>query len=139
MARLDTFLRIAADQRASDLHFHAGKVPRVRYNGELSTMPFRVLSEPQVRALLDEILEARQLATLDRDGQVDFAYDLPDVGRFRGSVCRQAGGLSAVFRVVPNDTPNLDDLELPAAVAGFTRHANGMVLVTGPTGSGKTT
>ncbi len=139
MARLDTFLRIAADQRASDLHFHAGKVPRVRYNGELSTMPFRVLSEPQVRALLDEILEARQLATLDRDGQVDFAYELADVGRFRGSVCRQAGGLSAVFRVVPSRVPNLDDLELPAAVAGFTRHANGLVLVTGPTGSGKTT
>ena len=139
MPRLDTFLRIAADQRASDLHFHAGKVPHVRYNGELSTMPFRVLSEPQVRALLDEILEAGQLATLDREGQVDFAYELADVGRFRGSVCRQTGGLSAVFRVVPTSIPMLSDLELPAAVAGFTRHANGLVLVTGPTGSGKTT
>jgi len=139
MARLDTFLRIAADQRASDLHFHAGKVPHVRHNGELSTMPFRVLSEPQVRAFLDEVLGAQQLATLDRSGHVDFAYELDDVGRFRGSVCRQAGGLSAVFRVIPDDIPNLDDLELPAAVSGFTRHANGMVLVTGPTGSGKTT
>ncbi|MBX3276142.1 MAG: PilT/PilU family type 4a pilus ATPase [Sandaracinaceae bacterium] len=139
MARLDTFLRIAADQRASDLHFHAGKVPRVRYQGELVTMPFRVLSEPQVRALLDEILEARQLATLDREGQVDFAYELAGVGRFRGSVCRQAGGLSAVFRVVPAAPPDLADLELPGAIAGFTRHANGLVLVTGPTGSGKTT
>ena len=71
--------------------------------------------------LLDEILEARQLATLDRDGQVDFAYDLPDVGRFRGSVCRQAGGLSAVFRVVPNDTPNLDDLPVPMQRDLFTK------------------
>jgi len=139
MARLDTFLRIAADQRASDLHFHAGKLPQVRYQGELSTMPFRVLSEPQVRSFLDEILSAQQLATLDRDGQVDFAYDLTDIARFRGSVCHQSGGLSAVFRVIPTGIPLLSDLDLPAAVTGFTRHANGLVLITGPTGSGKTT
>ena len=139
MARLDTFLRIAADQKASDLHFHAGKVPQIRYHGELSTMPFRVLSEPQVRTLLDELLTAEQQATLDRESQVDFAYELSDVGRFRGSVCRQSGGLSAVFRVIPSGIPNLTDLALPVSVAGFTRHANGLVLVTGPTGSGKTT
>ncbi len=104
MARLDTFLRIAADQSASDLHFHAGKVPQVRYHGELSTMPFRVLSEPQVRAFLDELLTAEQQATLDRESQVDFAYELDGVGRFRGSVCRQSDGLSAVFRVIPTVT-----------------------------------
>ncbi|MEC7525835.1 MAG: PilT/PilU family type 4a pilus ATPase [Myxococcota bacterium] len=138
-ARLDTFLRIAADQKASDLHFHAGKVPMVRHHGELSTLPFRVLSAPQVRAFLDEILTPGQRATLEAEQQVDFAYDLDEVGRFRASVCEQSGGLSAVFRVIPNGLPHLSDLEVPAAVAGFTRHANGLVLITGPTGSGKTT
>jgi twitching motility protein PilT len=139
VARLDTFLRIAADQKASDLHFHAGKVPIVRHHGELSAMPFRVLSEPQVRAFLDEILTEPQQRELEERQQVDFAYELPGVGRFRASVCHQSGGLSAVFRVIPTEIPDLGDLELPAAVSGFTRHANGLVLVTGPTGSGKTT
>lgn len=139
MARLDTFLRIAADQKASDLHFHGGKVPQVRHNGELATMPYRVLSAAQVRAFIDEILTKEQQAELEHESQVDFAYALDDVGRFRGSVCHQSGGLSAVFRIIPNDIPLLQDLHLPAAVAGFTRHSNGLVLVTGPTGSGKTT
>lgn len=137
--RLDTFLRIAADQKASDLHFHAGKVPMVRHHGELSAMPFRVLSEPQVRAFLDEILTPAQRLLLVEEQQVDFAYELAGIGRFRGSVCHQSGGLSAVFRVIPSSIPDLGDLQLPPAVAGFTRHANGLVLVTGPTGSGKTT
>lgn len=139
MPRLDTFLRLAADQKASDLHFHAGKVPMVRHDGELVALPFRVLSEPQVRAFLDELLTPEQHATLERAQQVDFAYELPGVGRFRASVCRQSGGPSAVFRVIPTRIPDLSKLELPAAVGGFTRHANGLVLVTGPTGSGKTT
>ncbi len=139
MPRLDTFLRLAADQKASDLHFHAGKVPMVRHDGELVALPFRVLSEPQVRAFLDELLTPAQRAILDREQQVDFAYELPGVGRFRASVCRQSGGPSAVFRVIPSRIPELSRLELPAAVGGFTRHANGLVLVTGPTGSGKTT
>ncbi len=139
MARLDTFLRMAADQRASDLHFHAGKVPMVRYDGELVALPFRVLSETQVRTFLDELLTPDQKERFERAQQVDFAYELPGVGRFRGSVCQQAGGSSVVFRVVPSRIPDLATLALPAAVSGFTRHANGLVLVTGPTGSGKTT
>ncbi|MBZ0120147.1 MAG: PilT/PilU family type 4a pilus ATPase [Sandaracinaceae bacterium] len=139
MARLDTFLRIAADQAASDLHFHAGKVPCVRHDGELVPLPFRVLSEHQVRGFLDEILTERQRDRLARDQHVDFAYELEGVARYRASVCWQSGGLGAVFRVIPPEIPSIDDLELPAAVAGFTHHANGLVLVTGPTGSGKTT
>jgi twitching motility protein PilT len=139
MARLDTFLRLAADQKASDLHFHAGKVPLVRHDGELVALPFRSLTESQVRGFLDEVLTPEQRETLERTQQVDFAYALPGVGRFRGSACHQSGGLSAVFRVVPTRIPDLASLALPAAVHGFTRHANGLVLVTGPTGSGKTT
>jgi twitching motility protein PilT len=138
-ARLDTFLRVAADQRASDLHFHSGKVPSVRHDGELVDLPFRVLSAPLVRSFLDEILSDEQRAALERDQQIDFAYALDGVGRFRASVCHQSAGMSAVFRVIPSGLPNLADLSLPAVVAGFTRHSNGLVLITGPTGSGKTT
>jgi twitching motility protein PilT len=138
-ARLDTFLRIAADQQASDLHFHAGKVPCVRHDGELVPLPFRVLGERQVRSFLDEILSEKQREMLDKEQHIDFAYALTDVARFRASVCYQTGGLSAVFRVIPRSIPSLDDLQLPAVVESFTQHANGLVLITGPTGSGKTT
>lgn len=139
VARLDTFLRIAADQKASDLHFHAGKVPKVRYNGDLVALPFRILSELQVRAFLDEIMSDGQRDELTREQQIDFAYDLEDVGRFRISACRQTDGLSAVFRYIPNRVPLLEDLELPPVVTSFIGHSNGLVLMTGPTGSGKTT
>jgi twitching motility protein PilT len=138
-ARLDTFLRVAADQDASDLHFHAGKVPKVRYRGDLVALPFRVLSELQVRSFLDEIMTDAQRAELTREQQIDFAYELPELGRFRVSACRQADGLGAVFRFVPNRVPRLEDLDLPATVTRFLGHSNGLVLITGPTGSGKTT
>ncbi len=136
---MHTLLRIAADQRASDLHLHAGKVPRVRHDGRLVPLPFRSLGSHQLRAMLDEILTDAQRAEMERASHLDFAYDLDGVGRFRGSACTQSDGLSAVFRVIPPTMPSLDELELPAAVHGLTRHANGLVLVTGPTGSGKTT
>lgn len=139
MARLDTFLRIAADQSASDLHLHTGKVPMVRHHSELIAMPFRVLSELQVRSLLDEVMGDAERGVLARKMQADFTYELDGVGRFRTNVCRQAAGLSAVFRFIPDDIPSLAALEMPAVVSSFTEHANGLVLVTGPTGSGKTT
>lgn len=138
-ARIDTLLRIAADQRASDLHLHAGKVPRVRHEGRLVPLPFRALGLYQLRSMLDEILTEGQQEELLVKSHIDFAYDLPGSGRFRGSVCEQSDGPSAVFRVVPPRVASLVELDMPAAVVGFTRHANGLVLVTGPTGSGKTT
>ncbi len=137
--RLDTFLRIAADQDASDLHFHAGKVPKVRHNGDLISLPFRVLSELQVRSFLDEIMTEEQRAELTREQQIDFAYELDGVGRFRISACRQSDGLSSVFRYIPDSVPKLVELDLPPVVTTFINHSNGLVLMTGPTGSGKTT
>lgn len=138
-ARIDTLLRIASDQRASDLHLHAGKVPQVRHDGHLVPLPFRELGQHQLRVMLDEVLDAEQRAELREKRHLDFAYALDDVGRFRGSITAQRDGYSAVFRVIPTTIRTLVELEVPAVVGSFARHANGLVLVTGPTGSGKTT
>ena len=137
--RIDTLLRVATDQGASDLHLHAGKVPRVRFSGELVSLPFRAMGLHQLRSMLEEILDDKQRRDLVSASHVDFAYDLPGVARFRASICHQLDGPSAVFRVIPRNIPSLAELGAPAAVAGFARHANGLVLVTGPTGSGKST
>ena len=137
--RLDTFLRVAADQRASDLHFHAGKPPMVRYYGELIPLPFRILTEDEARRMLEEILSPAQREALERDQEIDFAYVLEGVGRFRANVFVQAGGLGGVFRVIPSRIPTMEDLRLPAVVRRFADLSRGLVLVTGPTGSGKTT
>jgi twitching motility protein PilT len=139
MARLDSFLRLAADQQASDLHLHAGNVPIIRHNGELIPLPFRTLSERETRDLVLEILTDGQRATLERDLQIDVMYALQGVGRFRANVFTQRQGLGAVFRFIPATIPTLDELMFPPALERLTRLSNGLVLVTGPTGSGKTT
>ena len=130
--RLDTLLRIASDQRASDLHLHAGKVPHVRHDGRLVPLPFRELGAHQLRTMLDEILNAEQRAELSTARHLDFAYAVDDVGRFRGSITAQTDGYSAVFRVIPTSIGTLTELDVPAVVGSFARHANGLVLVTGP-------
>jgi len=137
--RMDTLLRIAADQRASDLHLHAGKIPRVRHDGNLVQLPFRALGMHQLSAMLHEILSDTQRDELAKSTHLDFAYELAGTARFRGSICLQSDGPSAVFRVIPPGVRSLEALEMPLAIDGLTRHANGLVLVAGPTGSGKTT
>jgi twitching motility protein PilT len=139
MARIDSFFRLVSEQKASDLHLHAGAPPVIRFDGELLPLPFRTLSDTETRAFLSEVLTPEQSELLDAQGQVDLIYGLPGVGRFRGNVFAQARGWSAVFRVVPPEPPRLSDLDLPPSVAGLARIQNGLVIVTGPTGSGKST
>jgi twitching motility protein PilT len=139
MARLDSFLRLVAEQQASDLHFHAGGVPLIRHNGELLPLPFRHLSDAETRRFLFEIMTPEQTDTLNREQQVDFIYVLPEAGRFRANVFFQSRGLGAVFRVIPNRIPRLDELRFPASVKRLLQLRSGLVVVTGPTGAGKTT
>ncbi len=139
MARLDSFLRLVAEQQASDLHFHAGGVPLIRHDGELLPLPFRALSDLETRRFLLEILTPEQSDTLGREQQVDFIYVLPEAGRFRANVFVQSRGLGAVFRVIPNRIPTLDELHFPASVKQLLELKNGLIIVTGPTGAGKTT
>jgi twitching motility protein PilT len=139
VARLDSFLRLVAEQHASDLHFHAGNVPIVRHDGELIPLPFRELSAQEASRFLMEVLTPGQRDLLAREQQVDFMYVLQGAGRFRASVFAQSQGLGAVFRFIPGQMPSLADLALPPVVKKLTDLNNGLVLVTGPTGSGKTT
>jgi len=139
MARLDSFLRLVAQQGASDLHFHAGNVPIIRYEGELMPLPFRVLSEVETSRFLLEILSEDQRADFEKNQELDLVYAIEGVARFRANVFVQSHGLGAVFRVIPNRLPTMEELHLPPAVKRLTQLHNGLVLVTGPTGSGKTT
>ena len=139
MARLDSFLKLVAEQQASDLHFHAGGVPIIRHDGDLMPLPFRVLTELEARRFIIEILTPDQRAALERDLQVDFVYALPEVGRFRVSVFMQNRGMGSVFRVIRNEVPSLEELRMPPVVARITQFQNGLVIVTGPTGAGKST
>jgi twitching motility protein PilT len=139
MARLDTFLRIVTEQQASDLHFHSGNVPVIRHDGDLVDLPFRSLSEQETSRFIHEILNEEQKARLAALRQLDFMYVLPGVGRFRANVFAQSHGLGAVFRVIPDRPPTLEALGLPAVVERLTQLTSGLVIVTGPTGSGKTT
>ena len=140
MARIDSFLHLVLEQRASDLHLRAGYTPYVRYVGELHPLPFRVLSQEEAMRLLSEIMTPEQKATFAAQQEVDFAYALPSGGgRFRAHVFSHSGGAGAVFRVIPSKVPSIDELGLPPILKSLAHEANGLVLVTGPTGSGKTT
>ena len=139
MARLDSFLRLVVEQHASDLHFHAGVTPLIRHDGELVPLNFRALTESDTQRFLLEILTPEQRARFEREQEIDFIYELPEVGRFRANIFRQARGIGSVFRIVPNRLPTIEELYLPSVVKKLTELQNGLVLVTGPTGSGKTT
>lgn len=139
MARIDSFLRLVVDQQASDLHFHAGNPPIIRHNNDLVPLPFRVLSEAETRRFVLETMTTEQRKQFEDQQELDYIYILEGVGRFRANAFIQRHGMSLVFRVIPGRIPTIDDLGMPTSVKKLTRLANGLVLVTGPTGSGKTT
>lgn len=139
MARIDSFLELVTEQGASDLHFCAGAVPTIRHDGDLVHLPFRRLSESETLRFLLEILTEDQREVFNSKYDLDFVYNLPGVGRFRANFFRQALGPGAVFRIIPNEVPTLDALGMPAALRALCERKNGLVLVSGPTGAGKTT
>ncbi len=139
MARIDSFLRLVVDQKASDLHFVAGSKPIIRHDGRLVSIPFRVLTDTEARRFLLEILTDEQQDTLEKELDLDFAYHLDGVGRFRANVFLQNRGIGAVFRVIPDQLPTLEGLGLPSALRRLIDYPNGLVLFTGPTGCGKST
>ncbi len=139
MARIDTFLRMVVDQRASDLHLCTGSPPVIRYNGDLTFLRFRKLDTLEVRRLLMEILSEKQVSDLRADYDLDFAYEVPNCGRFRVNIYHQSRGLAAAFRAIPEKVPSFTDLNIPITLRQFTQMDSGLVLITGPTGSGKST
>ena len=139
MAAIDSYLLEVLQRRGSDLHFIAGEPPRIRLYGELMPLKSELLSQEFVRQALYEIMPKLAVERLDAHDGADFAYTIPERGRFRVNVLRQLNGMGAVFRAIPSTALTLEELEMPASVTQMCRANNGLVLVTGKTGSGKST
>lgn len=137
---LAELLSIAVEKGASDLHLTAGRPPVLRIHGDLTFIEGKpVLTKETMPVLLEPALTAERKEELERNGQVDFSYGLPGLGRFRVNVFRQRSTVSAVMRLIPYEIPAFERLGLPEVVKDFTEKNRGMVLITGPTGSGKST
>ena len=137
--RIDEYLREVLEKNGSDLHFVAGDPPRIRLYGELQPLRNEPMDREYVRELLAEILTRRAAQRLEEMDGGDFAYSIPGLSRFRVNVFRHIGGLGAVFRAIPSKALTLDQLTMPEAVRSLCRTTNGLILVTGKTGSGKST
>jgi len=135
--QLHDLLRQASEARASDLHIHSGARLQFRVHGELTDQGDAVLERADCEAMLVDTLDDTQWSLLAKHGQVDFAYSLEGVGRFRCNFYRQQRGLDGTFRLITPRPPTLDDLGLPAMLGKFTGFHQGMVLLTGPAGCGK--
>ena len=135
--RVDRLLEQAFRSGASDLHLRGDEPALLRRGGALAPLGEAPLSAAQVRGLAEELLAPRELERLDGEGQVDFSAALAGVARFRGNAYRQQRGLCIVLRAIPAEVPSLEDLGLPSSLAKLTNFHQGLVLLTGPAGCGK--
>ena len=127
------------ERQASDLHMTAGSPPMIRHHGKLHALDYPRLSPQTTREVIYSILTNDQRQKLETDWQIDFAYSIPGRARFRVNAYFQRAALSAAFRLIPHEIPTLSELDLPPVLEEFTKKPRGFVLVTGPTGSGKST
>jgi twitching motility protein PilT len=139
MARIDAFLKLGLAQGCSDVHLAVGVPPMLRMNGDLLPIKFRELSDTELEAYVREILTANQIESLEAGHDLDFSYVAEEGGRFRVNVFRKVTGYGAVFRHIPPDVPTLEQLDVPKVLTDFCDYHQGMVLVTGSTGTGKST
>ena len=139
MAELDAYLRKVKTLNGSDLHIGSKEVPRIRVHGKLSPLREEPVPPEKMDQLLGEILDERRAEILRVKNDVDMAYELPGVARFRVSAFRTRNGLASVFRFIPEEVTPLAELGVPAGILTYTELKAGLVLVTGPTGSGKST
>jgi twitching motility protein PilT len=139
MARIDAFLKLGLAQGCSDVHLAVGVPPMLRMHGDLMPIKFRDLGDTELETYINEILSPVLRERFLEGRDIDFSYVSEDGGRFRVNVFRKDTGIGATFRFIPNDIPTLESLGLPAILASFCDHHQGMVLVTGSTGTGKST
>ena len=139
MARIDAFLKLGTDQGCSDIHFSVGLPPLLRMHGDLMPIKFRDLSQAELEGYIVEIVSKTNQERLRKGHDVDFSYVSTNGGRFRVNVFRKDTGVGATFRAIPADPPTLDRLALPPIVKKLCDYHQGMILVTGSTGTGKST
>jgi twitching motility protein PilT len=136
---VDRLLRMAVERGGSDLHLIANYPPRFRLHGDLQVLEPKPLEEQELTGNLQAIATTVAAATFDREDQADFAYSIEGLSRFRVNVFRHLGGMGAVIRSIPSEAVTLESLKLPDVVRSLCQHRQGMILVTGKTGSGKST
>ena len=139
MPQIDQYLTSALKQNASDLHFVSGDPVRARIHGNLQHIQKDVLSIDHVKECMFEIMDGTTQQAFEEDDAADFAYEIPDVSRFRVNVFRHLNGIGAVLRAIPSTALTLDELDMPKIIHDLCRNTHGMILVTGKTGSGKST
>jgi twitching motility protein PilT len=139
MSQLDALLSHLNEVRGSDLHLKPGAVPHVRVDGQLRPTPFEPVAPGVVEELVTEVLDEGRQADLEATGETSSGLSVPGLGRFRVAVHRQRGSLAMVVRRVPPEIPVLEELGLPLQVEQFANDERGLILITGPPGSGKTT
>src|SRR5512139_695225 len=139
MARIDAFLKLGAAQGCSDVHLAVGVPPMLRMNGELMPIKFRNLGDAELEGYVTEILSPSQREQFHKGHDIDFSYVAENGARFRVNLFRKDTGVGAVFRTIPSEVPSLESLGLPPTVHKFCDYHQGMVLVTGSTGTGKST
>ena len=139
MARIDAFLKLGSQQGCSDIHLAVGVPPMLRVHGDLLPIKFRELRQAELEGYIAEVLTRTQSDVLAKGHDLDFSYVSGEGGRFRVNVFRKETGIGATFRTIPTEVPTLEKLALPPIVTKLCDYHQGMVLVTGSTGTGKST
>jgi twitching motility protein PilT len=139
MAKIDAFFKLMLEQGASDLHVVAGSQPILRVRGDLERVQYDILDNDSLKAMLYEIAPEDKIKVFEETGDVDFGYEIPGMARFRANFFMQKYGIGAVFRLIPSEILTIEQLGLPPICKKLSMLHKGLVLVTGPTGSGKST
>jgi twitching motility protein PilT len=136
---LDDILRTSQQMRGSDIHLSVGRPPIFRIDGKLILSRYEVVTPREAQRLVYDVLTSEQIEKFERSKECDFSYGVSGIGRFRFNVYRQKGNVGCAMRAIPATVPTLEQLRLPGILRDLTRKHSGMILVTGPTGSGKST
>lgn len=136
---IDEILHMAVERKASDIHLTVGLPPMIRLDGDIIALPYQVLQDADTRRLVYEALTNEQLQKFENTHELDFGYGVKGLARFRFNVYMQRGSVSAALRAIPTQIPSFETLGLPAIIREMSKRSSGLILVTGPTGSGKST
>lgn len=139
MAKIDAFFKLMHEQGASDLHLVSGQPPALRIRGDMERIKYKVLENDELKAMLYEIAPDTKIKQFEETGDIDFGYEIPGVARYRSNFFMQKNGCAAVFRQIPEEIMTAEQLGLPNVISKLASLPRGLVLVTGPTGSGKST
>jgi len=139
LAQIDKLFRILKERKGSDLHISVGAPPLVRISGDLTPLSNNLLPQTETKKMLYEIMTPYLQERFEKNLEIDFAYALEGTGRFRANIFMQNRGIAAVFRLIPEEILTVDQLKSPPQILNFAKMHRGLVLCTGPTGSGKST